>query len=319
MNFYNLQNLKININYPDIYFSPEYGRACEYSDNAKWELCQYKDLIYVYLKRPIENEGILYYDLITPYGYSGYYYEKEETYKEFLPMFREQAKKINYITEVLKQNPYLNINISEYDIITSKRIYGINISNLNTNNYLKNTNKTNRRMINTAIKNNLQFKMLEYNNKNLKEFLNIYDLTMNNLNSKKYFYFNDNYYSNLNNCFIACVYLNEILCASCIIFKYNTFLHYHIGGSLIEYRKYGCNNFLHYNVINYGIENDFKVYIIGCGLQDGDSLSTFKKKLANKELKYTIYKNILNTEIYDKLTKKLCQNDENCYFPNYRY
>lgn len=313
--FYNRKSIKsANINYSDIYFTPEYGIACEYSDNAIWELCLYKDLIYVYLKRPIEYEGKTYYDLITPYGYSGYYYEDEETYKEFIPIFRKNAKDRNYITEVLRQNPYLGINISDYDIITSKKIYGIKLKFEDTN-YLTSTSKSNKRMIKKAIKNNLEFKIMEYNNKNLKGFKHIYDLTMNNLNSTKYYYFNKDYYKNLNNCFIACIYVKNILCASCIIFKYKEFLHYHIGGSLLEYRQFGCNNFLHYNVINYGIQNNYKLYILGGGLKDGDSLSKFKKKLSNKEYQYTIYKNILNQEIYDKLS---VNNENNSYFPCYR-
>ena len=49
--FYNLNNTPDNIILPDIYFTCEYGKACEYSDNAIWELCQYKDLIYIYLKK----------------------------------------------------------------------------------------------------------------------------------------------------------------------------------------------------------------------------------------------------------------------------
>lgn len=311
MNFYSINNIPKDIKYPDIYFTHDYGKACEYSDNAEWELCKYKDLIYVYLKRSIEFEGKTYYDLITPYGYSGYYYEKEETYDEFIPIFRKMAKDRNYITEVLRQNPYLNININNYDIITSKTIYAVNLQNTN---YLKLTNKSNRRMINKAKKNNLQFKILEFNNKNLKYFKPIYDLTMNNLNSTKYYYFNKDYYDNLSDCFIACVYVKNILCASCIIFKYNNFLHYHIGGSLLEYRQFGCNNFLHYNVINYGIQNNYKLYVLGCGLKDGDSLSKFKKKISNKEFKYTIYKNILNKEVYEKLSK----NKNNNFFPSHR-
>ena len=316
MRFYNANSIKnVNIKYPDIYFTPEYGTACEYSDNAIWELCKYKDLIYVYLKRPIEYEYITYYDLITPYGYSGYYYENEVTYKEFIPLFRKNAKKRNYITEVLRQNPYLNINISDYDIITSKTIYCINLNNLKANDYLKLTNKTNRRMINTSIKNNLEFKILEYNDENINSFKEIYDITMNNLNSKKYFFFNENYYNNLNNCFIACIYFDKILCASCIIFKYNGLLHYHIGGSLLEYRKYGINNFLHYNVMKYGINNGHCLYVLGCGLKENDNLALFKKKLSNKDFKYLIYKNILNQEIYDKLS---VNNENNSYFPCYR-
>ena len=78
MFFYNINNIPNTINYPDIYFTPEYGKACEYSDDAIWELCQYEDLIYVYLKKKIIYDNITYYDLITPYGYSGYYYQKKK-------------------------------------------------------------------------------------------------------------------------------------------------------------------------------------------------------------------------------------------------
>ena len=82
MKFYNKFSIKdVEITYPDIYFTPEYGIACEYSDNAIWELCQYKDLIYVYLKKEYIFENTTYYDLLTPYGYSGYYFEKQETYR----------------------------------------------------------------------------------------------------------------------------------------------------------------------------------------------------------------------------------------------
>ena len=316
MIFYSLchNNILKNTNFPDIYFTPEYGKACEYSDNAEWELCKYKDLIYVYLKRPIDCDGKIYYDLITPYGYSGYYYEKLETYNEFIPIFRKKAKERDYVTEVLRQNPYLNIDIAEYDIITTKTLYGINLVNLNEAGYLRTTNKSNRRMINKAIKNNLEFKILEYNNKNLKDFKYVYNLTMDNLNSTKYYYFNREYYNRLCNCFIACVYLKNILCASSVIFKYNDLLHYHIGGSLSKYREYGCNNFLHYNVMIYGIKNNFKLYVLGGGIKEGDSLSKFKEKLSNKEFQYTIYKNILNQEIYNKL----CKNKNTDFFPPYR-
>ena len=91
--FYDKYNINsITINFPDIYFTPEYGLACEYSDNAEWECCVYKDLIYVYLKKKIMHNNTNYYNLITPYGYSGYYYLNKKTYENFLPLFREKAK-----------------------------------------------------------------------------------------------------------------------------------------------------------------------------------------------------------------------------------
>ena len=315
MNFYNKNTIKnININYPDIYFTPEYGIACEYSDDAIWELCQYKDLIYVYLKKPIECEGKTYYDLITPYGYSGYYYEKKETYDEFIPIFRKEAKEKNYITEVLRQNPYLNINISGYNIITSKTIYGIEIDNFD--NYFKNILRSSPRCkYNKAFKNNLKFEFISIENSILQDkFVKLYNLNMNKLNASKYYYFNDDYFKSLenikNNNLILIRNKDNNIIGSSIIFTYNDIIHYHLS---CNDKSINCiTDFLLITTLKIlGIN---KLFILGGGLKDGDNLSKFKKKLSNKEFQYTIYKNILNKEIYDKL----CQNTINDFFPSYR-
>lgn len=321
MNFYNLKNIPENINYPDIYFTPEYGKACEYSDNAIWELCQYKDLMYVYLKKKYIFENIQYFDLITPYGYSGYYFDNDETVKEFIPLFRIEAKKRNYLTEVVRQNPYINIDISEYyEIITSKKIFGINLNNYTSfEDYLKNTHKDNRRGYNLALKKNLLFKIEEFNYENLLKFLEIYNLTMKNLNSSNYYYFNKEYYESFFNfkdkLFFANVYHTEKLIASCIILKYHKLLHYHLGGSYLEYRNLRPNNLIHCSIIKYGIENNYELYHIGGGLKDNDLLYNFKNKIGDKLFEYTIYKNILNYEVYDKIKN---QYEIDNYFPIHR-
>ena len=46
-----------------------------------------------------------------------------------------------------------------------------------------------------------------------------------------------------------------------------------------------------------------KLFILGGGVIEGDSLEKFKKSLSNKTYTYNIYQNILNKEIYDKVHK----------------
>lgn len=316
INFYNINEVsQIILNYPDIYFTPEYGKSCECSDNAEWELCQYKDLIYVYLKRPIEFGGKKYYDLITPYGYSGYYYKNKETYDEFIKLFREKAKERNYITEVLRQNPYLDINIDNYDVITSKIIYGIKIDNFDKY-YKKILNGKKRNMYQKALKNNFYFELINIKKEIIKKnFVDLYNQNMNKVNASKYYYFNNNYFDSLeeiDNSYLAIIKdeLNNII-GSSIIYKFNNLIHYHLS----------CNNnssncitdFLLINVLKeIGIN---KLFILGGGIKDGDGLSKFKEKLSNIKFQYTIYKNILNEEIYEKLSK----NKNNNFFPCYRY
>lgn len=303
--FYDKHNINcISIKFPDIYFTPEYGLACEYSDNAEWECCVYQDLIYVYLKKPIAHNNNTYYDLITPYGYSGYFYSLKKTYQDFLPLFREKAKERNYLSEILRQNPYINIQINDYELLTSKTIYTINISNFDD--YYKNMlTKKKRNMFNKALKENLKFKIRSLCDGILNEkFIKLYTFTMNKVNANKYYYFNDNYYKSLEK--IQNAYLSEILdhndntigCA--IIFIYDKYIHYHLS---CNDNSMNCiTDFLLINIVKeFGIG---KKIILGCGLKDDDELSKFKGPLCNETLRYNIYKNIINQDIYNELTIK---------------
>lgn len=307
MNFYNINEAKkLIIDYPDIYFKPEYGEACEFSDNSKWELCQYKDLIYVYLKRPYIFENETYYDLITPYGYSGFYYQNQENYEEFLPIFREEAKKRNYLTEVVRQNPYINININNYNLICEKELFSVETNNFED--YYKNKlDGKKRNMYKKGEKLSLIFKITDITNKNFKEFLNLYNFTMDKLNADKYYYFNKEYYEkikNMNYIKIAYVKENEKIIGVSLIFFYNNFIHYHLSAN-----NNSCNCITDFLLIN--LVKDYcinKKLILGCG---NEFLSRFKKKLSTHSYNYKIYKNILNKEIYDKINK----NREGDFFP----
>jgi serine/alanine adding enzyme len=322
LHFINLNNNMMHyLKGKDIYFTTEYGKACEYSDNAIWECCIYKDLIYVYLKKSYRFEATIYYDLITPYGYSGFYFEKEDTFKEFIILFREKAIKLNYITEVVRQNPYINIHITDYEAITFKTTFGVTLSHFNKlDDYLYITHKDNKRGFNIALKNELLFKMEDYTETHLSNFKVVYEQTLRHLNSDKYYYFNDAYYTVLGNIpnriLFANVYKDTLLIASYMIIRYDDLLHYHLGGSLLAYRHLRPNNFAHCKTIEYGIEHNYRLYHLGGGVTEKDTLHTFKNKIASATFNYTIYKNVLNRDIYDRITRTSPENDG--HFPIHR-
>ena len=309
MNFYNTVNIKsIEIDYPDIYFTPEYGEACYFSDNSEWELCNYKDLIYVYLKKEYIYEGVKYYDLITPYGYSGYYFKNEETLNEFIPLFRNEAKNRNYLTEVVRQNPYINIDISKkYDIITSKKIFSIEIDNYDI--YYNKLNRKIKSMINKANTLKYSHEIISLEEDNIKNFfINLYNFTMNKVNSSKYYYFNKEYFRQLgkiNNCYLINIYDNKKKLIGCsIILTYKNFIYYHLSCS--DYSTNCISNYLLNSIIKeIGIN---KKIILGGGIINNDSLHKFKKGISSNDYDYIIYKNILNNEINDKI-KSLYNNN----------
>ena len=316
MNFYNSKNIPENINFPDIYFTLEYGQACEHSDDAKWELCQYKDLIFVYLKKEYIFENEIYFDLITPYGYSGYYFENQETYDEFIPLFREEAKKRNYLTEVVRQNPYINIDISKYyEIITSKKIFSVEINDYEYY-YNKILNSKKRNILRKSEKLNYSYKMIDLQNNMLNDnFIHLYNTNMDKVNSSLYYYFNEKYFNqieNIKNTKIIYIF-NEFkkVIGSSIIFEYKDLIHYHLS----------CNDNSSNCITDYLLDSVIKEcglnkkIILGGGLKDNDALFNFKKKISTNSYDYTIYKNVLNYEIYEKIKK---QYESDNYFPIHR-
>jgi serine/alanine adding enzyme len=298
LSFYNLDTINnTNIDYPDIYFTPEYGKACEYSDNAIWELCKFKDLIYVYLKKPIEVDNKTYYDLITPYGYSGYYFRLQETYNKFIGLFRQEAKKRGYITEVLRQNPYLDIKIENYEVISSKTLFAAN--SITYEDYINSIKKSTRKNINKINKSNYNYNFIKLNEGDLKKynFCELYNLTMERNNSKQYYYFNQNYFDCLEKndyTYLSILNLDDKIVGFQLIFKYKNFIHVHLScddrsSNLIKLAL--INGLVKHNV------NDKNIFIFGCGIKDGDTLAYFKSGYSNKNYKYVIYKNNINTEV----------------------
>lgn len=303
-----------NINYPDLYFTPEYGKACEFSDNAIWECCIYKDLVYVYIKKPFIFDNIKYFDLITPYGYSGYFYRHKSTYNEFIPLFRKESKNKNYLTEVLRQNPYIDIKIDKYDIVTNKKIFSIEINDYNNyyNNILKSSVKN---KLKKALKLNYTYEIKPIKKSINKYFINLYNFTMKKVNADKYYYFNKDYFNQLeklDNCYLINILdNNKEIIGSSIILRYKNFIHYHL--SCNDSSSNCITDFLLNSIVKeFGKDN---VIILGGGLKDYDSLYKFKQKFFTNQYDYTIYKNILNLEIYNKIKKNY---KDTGYFPIHR-
>lgn len=303
MEFYNISEIiNIDIDIPCIYFDPKYCIACEYSDNYKIEYCIYKDLIFVYHKKEYIQDNKIYYDLLTPYGYSGFYFNDDNTFNEFIILFKQECLNRNYINYIIRQNPFININhnllINNFNIINKKILFGIQLDD--TDNYFDNyfygfLKSKKRNMYNKALKLNYNFDYIHIKDANLdnnSEFRNMYNKTMHKVNSTSYYYFNDDYYlslKNIDNSFLTYVKdeSNNII-GFTIIFVENKYVHYHLS----------CNNesnncivdFLLFEIIKTFCRN--RVFILGCGVNENDKLYNFKKSFSNIEYIYNIYKNI---------------------------
>jgi hypothetical protein len=294
--FYNIEEIKKNdIKFPSIYFEPNYCCLCEKSDNGYIEYCLYKELIFVYIIKKDDNNNNF---LISPYGYSGLYFEKNDTFNDFLKLFIEYLKKHNYKNVIIRQNPFFKISNNvlkqHFNLKKSKTLFCIKLDDTYNffDSFLYNSLKSKKRNIYTkAIKNKYQFiqkKIDIYDVNKNSIFRQLYDNTMNKVNANNYYYFNEKYFeylASMNNTIFTFVKKEHEILGCAIIFLDNNYVHYHLS----------CNNQTS-NCITYflilEIIKNFckgKIFNLGCGITNDDSLHKFKQSLSNATYDYNIY------------------------------
>lgn len=187
----------------------------------------------------------------------------------------------------------------------------------------------NRNMIRKAEKNGIEIR----HGKGLDlfaDFKRIYNATMDKDNAEEYYYFGDAFYESIHNdlhdnyeMFYA-VLNGEIIAMSIMLYG-NKQMHYHLSGSMIEYRNLAPSNLLLYQAALWGCEHGFKTFHLGGGVGSGeDNLYKFKAAF-NKmsDYQFSIGKQIFDQEKYDELVKIRRESDSSFeeksdYFPLYR-
>ena len=145
-----------------------------------------------------------------------------------------------------------------------------------------------------------------------------------------YYYFNKDFYDSIycdlsDNYELFYATYNGVIIAMSIILFANEQMHYHLSGSLGEYRYLAPSNLLLYKAALWGCDKGFKTFHMGGGIGSGeDNLYKFKAAFnKNTDCQFSIGKEIYNQELYDKLvmiraSKTPEFNNDSNYFPLYR-
>ena len=163
-----------------------------------------------------------------------------------------------------------------------------------------------------------------------KDFVQIYNATMDKDNAEEYYYFGDEFYKSIHEdlnghyAMFYATYEGKIIAMSIMLFA-NKQMHYHLSGSVLEYRNLAPSNLLLYKAALWGCEHGYKTLHLGGGVGSGeDNLYKFKAAF-NRESDYqfSIAKMIFDQEKYDALLKERAAralefNKESKFFPIYR-
>ena len=326
----------------DVYYLSGYVRAFMIHGDGEPQLLYYESedcksketglrAIYVYMKRKTDLEG--YYDSVTPYGYGGVLFEgdtsevnKENFWREYLSVMEQEHIVDNFV----RYHPVLR-NAEPMKSISNVIDLGKTIAfDLSSPDMIwENIISKNRNMIRKAEKNGIEIR----HGKDLalfEDFRRIYNATMEKDNAEEYYFFGNAFYESIhrdlydNYEMFYAVLNGEIIAMSIMLFA-NDQMHYHLSGSMIEYRNLAPSNLLLYKAAVWGCEQGYKTLHLGGGVGSGeDNLYKFKAAFnRNSDYQFSIGKEIFDQKKYDELVDlRVSQdkefNQESQFFPLYR-
>lgn len=318
----------------DIYYLRGYVRAFQIHGDGLPELMYYDTpalrAIYVYMKRKVADG---WYDIVTPYGYGGLLFDgepDENSLRTFNNEFMACMKSGRIVDNFVRFHPVLgnaDINRSICDVIDLGQTILIDLESEET--VWANFTSKNRNMIRKAEKNGIEIK----HGKGMElfdKFVGIYNQTMDHDKAADYYYFKREFYETIDRDLKAnyemfyAVYNGEIIAMSIMLFA-NGNMHYHLSGSLFDYRGFAPTNLLLYHAALWGVSQGFRFLHLGGGIGSGrDSLYRFKEGFnRSRSLQFSVGKQIFCEDKYNELVEKRKAEDEgfdetSSYFPLYR-
>ena len=263
----------------DVYYLSGYVRAFMIHGDGEPQLLYYEteglQAIYVYMKRKTNIDG--YYDSVTPYGYGGVLFEgntSEENLQSFWKAYVQKMKDEGIVDNFVRYHPVLANAVPMKRISTVIDLGKTVAFDLSSEDVIwTNIISKNRNMIRKAEKNGIEIrhgKGMEL----FKDFKRIYNATMEKDHAEEYYFFGDAFYESIhrdlydNYEMFYAVLNGEIIAMSIMLFA-NDQMHYHLSGSMIEYRNLAPSNLLLYKAALWGCEHGRKTFHLGGGVGEG--------------------------------------------------
>lgn len=324
----------------DVYYLSGYVRAFEIHGDGEPLLLYYNSEslcgINVVMKRDIAHDKRFvgrvtegeYFDLATPYGYGGWYFEgaqsENSTFKE---EYISWCKGNKIVSEFVRFHPMLNNALDINNDIYERIFLGNTIAvQLDSDDAIwERFSSKNRSHIRVAMKEGVTVRT-ETSKEAFDVFQRIYEITMDHDDAASYYYFDkaflesirkdlEGYYT------LFTAYLGEEPIASSIMLYAGQYMNYHLSGQLFKYRRYAGTNMILYEAAKWGCASGYDWLHLGGGLgaKEG-SLYDFKKSFYKKgeDKSFYIGRKILDEKKYQYLIGLRDDELSESFFPGYR-
>jgi len=338
---------RVDLAWPDVYFSPGYGAAVEETDGGRWEVAVGGGgrILAPSLLRAIPEPlagGEALFDSVSPYGYSGTW-AAEDVSAEELAAFRADLRRSRAARGVVAEFQRLGGPLGGCDRVVASDPAAEAIRHLDTiavpldgsyDTYWSGAKGRHRTSTRKARKLGLTWQEAPASLEDLTggRFRALYDGTMQRVAAKPYYFFADRYYTLLHAALGDDLRLAQVrnedgvVVAAALFMRWGDLLHYHLAGSERDAARMGANNLLLDGMIAWAFEQGVKMLHLGGGITAGDPLYRFKAQFGGRLLPYWLLRTVLDEERYDVLTARRAAATkreprellESGFFPAYR-
>jgi predicted N-acyltransferase len=260
-----------------------------------------------------------FFDLTTPYGYGGPIVEGDfdaTSQRRFTNEIFDFCEQNNIVSQFIRFHPLQNNQIFMKDLCEIAELKEtIMIDTTNHEIINENMDSKNRNMIRKAKKTGVS--ITHDNGERIDEFIRIYESTMKENQAGSYYYFEREYYDYLidemsDNTIYFYSYAEGRMISAAIFFYNEKYMHYHLSGTLKEFRYMASMNLLLNEAAVWASGRGIRQLHLGGGVGTTDSLFGFKKQFNKKgKLSFYIGRNIFNKKAYDELLDIRSKNDSN--------
>jgi len=322
----------------EVHYLNEYARAFmnENPKNGEPILLYYQDgtdrAINVVFRRDVAEDDKLagkvprnsYFDLITPYGYGGFWGNVED-YEKLNKSYSEYCSEKHYVCEFVRFELFGNYkDFYDGEVITRTHNVVRNLEMSLEELWMDFKQKV-RKNVKRAKNNNL-YVVVDNDGKYLQEFLDIYYSTMDRNSAETDFYFSKEFFETLNQMKDNVVYFHvfldhTIISTELVIYGAENSYSY-LGGTRKEYFELRPNDLLKYEIIKWAKEKGLKNFVLGGGYGADDGIFQYKTCLApNGIYDFYIGRKIFDENSYQKLVSIRAEENPMCtesaYFPKY--
>lgn len=328
--------------YPDVYFTPGYGRAAASTKLGRWQSIQWEDR--VRLPYVVSASGDNVCDAISPYGYSGIYVAPACTPGDlalFWKLACERLRAEGVVAVFLRFSP-----LDDASRECAASLEGIRMTRRGDTVMVPVRHGADA--VWTAMEGRARTAIRKAEKVGLvgdirpavpadlgpeAPFRNLYEETMRRVKSAPGYLFDDRYYQSLlsglgDDLMIATVRQPDgAAVAASLVMAHRDRVHYHLSGSVTEGSRSGANNLLLWTILRWAAADGRSTVHLGGGLAYDDGLFRFKRSYGGSRTQFWTGAVVLDRSPYERLVERraaelvisVAELQGTGYFPAYRF